>query len=144
MKSFLFDKLPSSKQGFSKHSGEDIGQAAEHWACRHLTKAGLEILATNYRAPQGEIDIVAMAKTKSGIATIFVEVRLRTDHRYGKASDSINSAKQQRIIRAATHYLQQHGIWDKAVCRFDTICIDWHTDTRQYQLEWTPNAFSSD
>ncbi len=116
------------------------GQAAEQRACRYLKRAGLKIVATNYRAPRGEIDIVA----RDGESYVFVEVRLRSNPGYGGAGDSIVRRKQRRIIHAASHYLLKRGLWEKVPCRFDVICLDRHTCDGNYQLEWTANAFSAE
>lgn len=122
---------------FNRQAVRQLGEDAERQACRYLKKAGLKIVATNYRAPRGEIDIIATDRD----AYVFVEVRLRATSVFGNAGDSISTAKQRRIIHAATHYLQKHRLWDKVPCRFDTLCMDQHTGSGNYQLEWTPNAF---
>lgn len=113
------------------------GKAAERTACRYLKQQGLQIIATNYRTPQGEIDIIARDRGQY----VFVEVRLRSASSYCSASESITSNKQRRIVLAATHYLQQNGLWENAPCRFDAVCLDQHTGDRDYRLKWLTNAF---
>ncbi|NLW85469.1 MAG: YraN family protein, partial [Planctomycetes bacterium] len=36
-----------------------IGPSGERLACKALKRAGMKILARNYRCPSGEIDIIA-------------------------------------------------------------------------------------
>lgn len=108
------------------------GKQAEQLAARHLRKRGLKIIETNFLAPGGEVDIIARDKQ----TLVFVEVRYRASERFGSASETIDAKKQQRVIKAATHYLQQQQLWDKIACRFDTICL---TDSNT--LMWEQAAF---
>ncbi len=52
----------------------DTGILGEKVARDFLKKRGFRILETNYRCPEGEIDIVARQKD----SLVFVEVRTRT------------------------------------------------------------------
>ena len=108
------------------------GQRAERHAVIYLRKQGLKIVDTNFRAPGGEVDIIA----RDDQTLVFVEVRFRETNRFGSARETIDNKKQQRVIKAATHYLQQRQLWDKIACRFDTICI-----TTGDGLIWEQGAF---
>jgi len=107
------------------------GAAAESLAAAFLEHEGLRILERNYRCKLGEIDLIA----RSGMTTIFVEVRARVSERFGGAAESITAAKRRRLIRAARHYLAHHKI-DQA-CRFDVVLIR----GAAHQIEWLPGAF---
>ncbi len=109
------------------------GQAAEDIAAAHLLRQGLRLLQRNYRCRHGEIDLVM----QDGEQTVFVEVRLRRNTRYGGAGASITPAKQQRLLRAAEHYLQRHG---SSPCRFDAVLFGSLADG---DLQWLKNAFDS-
>jgi len=78
-----------------------IGAQAEKWAVRHLQQHGLKPIATNYRARFGEIDLIM----QDGSSLEFIEVRLRRNTDFGGTSASIDSRKQQRIIRTAQQHL---------------------------------------
>jgi putative endonuclease len=110
-----------------------IGAAAEELAARHLLHHGLRIIERNFRVRGGEIDLIA----RDGKALVFVEVRLRTRSDFGGAAASITGKKQQRIILAASHYLQAHG---EQPCRFDCILLD-ALDAKA--IEWIKGAFSA-
>jgi len=110
-----------------------LGSAAEQLAADFLQQQGLTMIASNYRCKFGEIDLV-MREAKT---LVFIEVRLRSNPRFGNAAASITPAKQQKIARTAEHYLQQHG---NSACRFDAVVMD-KADT--HNIEWIRNAFDT-
>lgn len=71
---------------------------------------------------------------------------MRSGNSFGSAADSIDARKQQSLIYAATHYLQNTGQWDKVQCRFDALCLSPETSKpgkeKNYQVEWIRNAFN--
>lgn len=107
-----------------------LGKFAENRAEKLLAKAGLRILARNYRCRQGEIDLVA----QEGETLVFVEVRSRSRQDYGSAAESITLAKQRRIIAAARHYLA--ALPHLPACRFDVVTLD-----QGREPEWIRAAF---
>ena len=114
------------------------GTAAEALAAQHLEGHGLRILARNVRCRGGEVDLIAL----DGEAVAFVEVRLRSNARFGGAAASITAAKQQRVILAARHWLAGAGRSHAArPCRFDAVLLD-GLDARR--IEWLQGAFDAD
>jgi putative endonuclease len=79
-----------------------IGRDFEETACSHLVGAGYRLVTRNYRAPGGEIDIIAW----DGEVLCFVEVRGRAEDDHGDPLETITPAKVGRIIRAARAYLE--------------------------------------
>ena len=100
----------------SKHKGDWAEQMAQKW----LQKKGLCIEACNVRYRVGEIDIVAWEQD----VLCFVEVRSRQTDHVVIPGITVHHTKQQRIIRAASMYMQHH-FSDKPLppCRFDVISI---------------------
>ena len=93
-----------------------IGRAFEEAACAHLASAGYRLVTRNYRAPGGEIDIIAW----DGETLCFVEVRGRAEPHFGDPLETITPVKIGRIIRAARGYLAElPKPWP--VMRFDVI-----------------------
>ena len=109
------------------------GAQAEDLACAHLERAGLKLLARNYRCPQGEIDLVMNDRD----ALVFVEVRYRRSNAFGTPAETVGRHKQARLRAAAGHYLLAHAT-DRA-CRFDVVAISGH-DAR---IEWLRDAFGA-
>ncbi len=56
----------------------DVGILGEKLAKDFLKKKGYRITDTNYRSPQGEIDIIA----RHGDSLVFIEVRTKTSLAY--------------------------------------------------------------
>lgn len=93
-----------------------LGREAETRACRHLILRGWRIVARNWIAAGGELDIVASRWR----TLLVVEVRHRSD---GRPLASIDREKWRRIRRTAlalvrTHHLQRYRL------RFDVIGLD--------------------
>lgn len=73
------------------------------------------IHTTNYSSRYGEVDIIA---EKDGVVA-FIEVKTRKNSKFGRPSEFVSPAKQQRIISAAQYYVYNNGITEKL--RFDVI-----------------------
>jgi putative endonuclease len=96
-----------------------LGAGGEELAARTLERAGLRIVARNYRCREGEIDLVA----EEAGELAFVEVRTRRRGGLVGPEESVTPAKQQRIIRAAEHYLLRHGEAERP-WRVDVVAIE--------------------
>ncbi len=108
-----------------------LGVAAEALAAKYLQQQGLTLVTRNYHCKAGEIDLIM----RDGHTLVFVEVRLRSNSRFGDAASSITLDKQRKLTKAAQHYLQQHG---DTACRFDAILMD---SAQESHIEWIRNAF---
>ena len=95
-----------------------IGDLGERQAALYLKLHGYKILKRNYRTRQGEIDIIAEKKGE----LIFVEVKKRKNDLFGGGSAAVNTAKQQRIKKAAESFLL--SCEKEVACRFDVIEIN--------------------
>ena len=92
------------------------GLSGQKEAVNFLRKKGCEILAENYRTRTGEIDIIA----SDGDYIFFAEVKFRTNTHFGAPCESVNFAKQQKIIRTALHYIAAKNLSEQNF-RFDVI-----------------------
>lgn len=122
---------------FKSPNGVDRGQQAEQRAEDYLRTQGLTPRARNYRCKAGEIDLVMM----DGETLVFVEVRLRSNRRFAPAAETVDWRKQQKLIRAAQHFLQRHGLTDKVACRFDVLAID--SNAQGNPITWLRDAFGT-
>lgn len=99
----------------------------------YLMGKGYRIISWRYKTPVGEIDIIA----KRGEVLAFVEVKLRADTDAGLYA--ITPRAQQRISRAAGHFLASRARFSGASPRFDAVAISgfrvrhlanaWHNPT---------------
>jgi len=111
--------------------GRKKGDQAEQTAERHLQRQGLKTLCRNYHCKAGEIDIVM----QQGEVIVFVEVRYRRQSRHGSAAESVTRNKQQKLLRAASHYLTRHALHHRP-CRFDVVAIN-----GDQGIDWIADAF---
>jgi putative endonuclease len=109
------------------------GERAEARAEVFLVQQGLVKHAKNYRCKLGEIDLIM----QHADMLVFIEVRLRTHQSFANAAESVTIRKQQKIIKTAQYYLQEHQLTDKANCRFDVIAF-----SDNGAPEWIKDAFS--
>jgi putative endonuclease len=113
-----------------------IGQAAENVAADFLRAQGLDILERNYLRRMGELDIVARDRD----VLVIAEVRTRSSDRYGGAAASVDSRKQQRLIRTASQLLQQRKDLSQLRVRFDVVVVS-EMEAGCGRVEWIRHAF---
>jgi putative endonuclease len=114
------------------------GRQAEELAAAFLEKAGLRIVARNWRRPAGELDIVA----DDAGTCVFVEVRSRTGDEQGHPLESVTPAKQAQVIRAARLYLAEGAGGPASGYRFDVIAVTFDPEGRaEPALLHVANAF---
>ena len=111
------------------------GKRAEKYAGNWLKKHHHKILKLNFYSRWGEIDIIALDHD----AICFIEVRYRKLSTHGTALDSVTVKKQQRIIKTAQAYLQQHLTYRDRPARFDVICMSGNLD--KPDIDWYKGAF---
>lgn len=93
-----------------------IGKRGEKIAKEYLKKNGYKIITTNYYTKFGEIDIIAEEKD----TLVFIEVKTRTNKKYGEAIEAINYKKQKSILKVAEYYISKHKMYDKNI-RIDAV-----------------------
>lgn len=110
------------------------GRAAEVEAARWLRARGYRIVAENVVNAAGEIDLVA----RSEGVLCFIEVKARSDGRFGPALEAVDAAKQRRLARAAALYLAAERLDDEP-CRFDVLGLD--HDGERWRFSLVQDAF---
>lgn len=114
-----------------------LGARGEEAAARHLRREGCEILERNWRAPTGEVDIIA----RDGEQVVFVEVKARSGSRFGSGAESVDWRKQQKITKTALHYIgRAAGPDGPPPVRFDVITVS--GGIRPRVVEHIKDAFS--
>ena len=125
------------------------GADKEQLAARYLVDNGYTVLERNFRNKTGEIDIIAKKeelflvskasewkyienvwkKHKEERDTEFVEVKYRSNNKYGYAVEAVNYRKKQIIRHVAQFYMATRYKSCDIPCRFDVIGIDGETVT---------------
>ena len=117
----------------------ETGTMGEKLACDFLYRNGYDIIETNYRCPEGEIDIVA----RQGHTLVFVEVRTKTGRWFGRPEESITPLKMARLRTAAARYGESHfGLPEDR--RIDVIAIEMSGKGRVSRIELIENAVDGD
>lgn len=106
------------------------GKIGERKAVFYLKLRFYKILETNYKAGNGEIDIIA----KKGNTLVFVEVKYRKNLENGYPREAVNEHKIHKIRTTAQCYMAQRAVKNTDI-RFDVIeILDKH-------IEHIKNAF---
>ena len=117
--------------------GGRSGDWAEALVAEFLRKRGYQIVASKYRCRFGEIDLIA----HDGATLCFVEVKARSNLRYGLPREYVTYAKREKLRAAALHYLAEHD--PDALCRFDVaeVYTDKEHSPEHTRIEYIENAF---
>ncbi|MGH3261259.1 MAG: YraN family protein [Trebonia sp.] len=83
-----------------------LGRYGEDVAARHLTAAGLTLLARNWRCREGEVDIIAT----EGDVLVVCEVKTRRGVAFGTPLDAVTPAKAARRRRLAVRWLADQRV----------------------------------
>ncbi|MCB1853850.1 MAG: YraN family protein [Halieaceae bacterium] len=118
-----------------KSLGDDYEERAALW----LQRQGLRVLARNFRARTGEIDLIA----RDGRHLVFCEVRARSNRYYCSAAGSVDQAKQRRLLRTAQVFLQRHPALANLPCRFDVIAFEPRQSGSDLDIRWIAGAFTA-
>jgi putative endonuclease len=108
-----------------------LGDLGEARAAALLESLGLRVVARKHRTRLGEVDLVA----EQGELLVFAEVRTRSRGAFGGPEETVDRAKQARVIAAARDFLARCP-GPRAV-RFDVIAVE------AGELRHYPGAFDA-
>ena len=113
-----------------------LGARGEEIAREYLAAKGYEILATNFRCPWGEVDIIARA----GDYLVFAEVcTQRGPSGFGTPQESLSRRKRERLVATAQTYIQSCST-PPAEWRIDLIALQMDRRGGIGQVEHIENA----
>lgn len=115
----------------------ELGAWGEGAAARFLEGRGYSIRETNYRCPEGEIDIIV----QKGDCLVFVEVRSRRSLNFGTPEESVTAAKKQKLANTALHYMATHSDLP-AQWRVDVMAVEVGPAGEVRRLEHIEDALS--
>lgn len=95
-----------------------LGKAGEDRAAAWYRQAGYEVLARNWRCPEGELDLVL----RTPGTVVFCEVKTRSSDRFGLPAEAVTPTKQRRLRVLATCFLRDHP-QRGATPRFDVASV---------------------
>lgn len=116
------------------NANQTQGKLGERLAAHFLKTKGFTIVAQNFFARIGEIDIVA----EKDECRIFVEVKMRTSQDFGEPYEQVTQSKIQKIVKTASMYNQKFPIGDK-LYRIDVISIYADDQKKTARIKWFTN-----
>ena len=120
-------------------SKRNIGQQYENLAADYLGKHGCQIIARNFHCQRGEIDLVV----QENWTVVFVEVKYRTNKKFGSAISMVTAAKQRKLIYTAQIFLQNNSKLSSLDARFDVVGITPSANGNELEYEWIRGAFTT-
>ncbi len=112
---------------------QKTGGEGEAKAVEYLRSIGYEILETNWRQGNQEIDIIA----KDKFYLVIAEVKTRSSNTFGEPEVFVNREKQKNLIKAANAYLEKKNLVLES--RFDILSVLKTGDS--YKVNHIQNAF---
>ena len=100
-----------------RRKAERRGRLAELLCRWHLRLRGWRIVASHWRCPSGEIDILA----RRGRVLAIIEVKARRD--FAIAAESVLPRQRRRIARAASAFLMTRPDLAMLTLRFDVMLV---------------------
>ena len=123
--------------GYRGKGRRELGSWGEAAAARFLEGRGYLVRETNYRCPEGEIDIVAQKDD----CLVFVEVRTRRSLGFGTPEESVTAAKKEKLTNTALYYVATHtGL--PADWQVDVVAVEVGQDGEVRRLEHIEDALS--
>jgi putative endonuclease len=99
-----------------------LGTRGEDRAADWYRAAGYDVIARNWRCPEGELDLVVSLPGE----LVFCEVKTRSSDRFGVPAEAVTAAKQRRLRALAARFLAEHPqVSGPAVgsIRFDVVAV---------------------
>jgi len=118
---------------------KDTGILGEQIAKHFLIERGYQIIETNYRCREGEIDII----TRKDDYLIFVEVRAKRSRAFGMPEESVTATKKKHLRAVAGRYYETHAdlpeLW-----RIDFVAIELTGAGQLKRIELIENAIEDE
>ena len=111
------------------------GQLGEKLAQDFLKERGYQIVETNYRSPDGEVDIIV---SKDDVL-VFVEVRTKSSRMFGTPEESVTPRKRKKLVLVAQDYIQTHDLPESA-WRIDFVAVEVNSNGNPLRIEQIENA----
>lgn len=101
---------------------KNIGAAGEEIAAFIIQEKGYTVIERNYKCRIGEIDIIAVKDR----VVHFIEVKTRTNNKYGFPAEAVNFEKQKRIKNTANYFAVRNKYEGKISFDVIEVSIDFH------------------
>lgn len=114
------DESVRCKNGISKATNKrKLGNEKEQIAKKYLESKGYQIIAENFYAKGGEIDLIGREEGY----LVFIEVKYRSTSEAGHPLEAVDYQKQNKLRFTAQYYMYKNHISEDTPCRFDVVAI---------------------
>ncbi len=117
----------------------ETGILGEKLARRFVESRGYRVIETNYRCPQGEIDIVATLHE----VLVFIEVRTKKSLSFGSPEESITPAKREHLRAAAENYRHEKNRRNSP-WRIDVVALELDPRGKARRIELIESAIGEE
>lgn len=114
-------------------SAASAGRCGEDAAASYLEADGWQVVARNFRAGPGEIDLVAV---RDGLVC-FVEVKSWESLGAAELARSIDAGKRRRILETAKIFLARYREYSSWRIRFDVVLLRGGRVAERYESAFT-------
>jgi putative endonuclease len=97
---------------------QELAAYGEERVAEWYRASGFDVVARNWRCPQGELDLVL----GHGDLIVVCEVKTRSSTVFGAPVEAVTRAKQARLRRAAARWLEE-GSHHAGLVRFDVASV---------------------
>jgi putative endonuclease len=111
------------------------GLLGEKLAQDFLKGRGYQLVETNYRSLDGEVDIIASKDD----CLVFIEVRSKSSRKFGTPEESVTQRKKQKLVLVAQAYVQTHDIQESS-WRIDFIAVEVDNSGKAVRIEQIEDA----
>jgi putative endonuclease len=97
-----------------------LGRSGEQAAAQFLEAQGYTILDRNVHTPHGEIDLLAALAGR----LVFVEVKTRSNQKFGLPEEAVTPAKLAHMQDAALHWIEANAeVYGEHGFQFDVVAV---------------------
>lgn len=121
--------------GRTRRRARRFGRTAEACCAGLLRLKGFHILARDFRAPVGEIDIIA----RKGRLLAFIEVKARQSTTHAPAEEVLTARQRKRIVRAAEAFMMTRPHLAGLDLSFDLMLVGRWRWPRHIMAAWRPD-----
>ncbi len=98
-----------------------LGKKGEEIARKFFESLGFELAAVNYRYQRAETDLIFKNDLKKVL--VFVEVKTRTNKKFGEPEESITEKKVEQLIKSAQGFVITYPEYEEYEKRFDVASV---------------------
>lgn len=112
-----------------------IGKLGELMALKFLTNQNYELIKRNYYWRGGEIDLILKEKQE----IVFVEVKTRTNNKFGEAIESLSINQRRKIINSINYFFLTEKSSKTISWRMDLITVKLDLKNMRQQINHHKN-----